>query len=678
MLTKKDIISKISLLYLVFISLNINAQTFNLIALNDSVEVKKTFKVHSKKVDYINLVTTEPVRIMNLLIAIYKHPDQIHYSSKWPVVKNKENFPRELYPLLGTFPDGQFLRDYLSHPAHESIPVEKWYKAGIEEYFEFNSNGKFEVEVLFPKTRTGKVYETDTDYYQWVEENNNQVDNLVLGYGNWHKMATEVMMKLVRDDPNVFDNVKLINLIYLVPQNEFSTNITGLSPDGIFEFKNTDNNTRLYKGYVTLCANLNTVLHETLHRIGSLVDEPEGFEGLPDRSSKEFFDYPRNRTWGHDIMYNNGQFPSSNALYGYPPMLTTDRIFFNWIDQSEVLEIHHENKINVKLKDVNFPLSPDDKTNGFYRVAKVMIHENFKDELDEYFLVEFRNGTGFDRNFYNIYETQPHTGIFILHVKENTNMLNRSRNNDHFYDMEIAVPYNGWFGNPIPDDDFPRNYDRPADYYKTNPAGDFDYYDDHSSPPYLPDGGVHLWETTDTTHSEWRPFYLRRNTLTTNFFSDDTIRGHVKNEMTNYTRPSTKDWEGNITNIAIKNIKRHNGYMSFDVYYNYSSTDIVNNHKIDEYSLENNYPNPFGGSHAAYSSLTTIKYKIANRGKVKLEVFDVLGRRISKLVDKIQDKGEYTVTFSNNINNKKLPSGIYFYSLEVNNFRKVNKMILIE
>ena len=64
-----------------------------------------------------------------------------------------------------------------------------------------------------------------------------------------------------------------------------------------------------------------------------------------------------------------------------------------------------------------------------------MINENYKNDLDEYFLVESRNGSYYDRNFYNIYETEPHKGILIWHVKENAQLLNRNRMDDHFIDL---------------------------------------------------------------------------------------------------------------------------------------------------------------------------------------------------------------------------------------------------
>jgi hypothetical protein len=296
-----------------------------------------------------------------------------------------------------------------------------------------------------------------------------------------------------------------------------------------------------------------------------------------------------------------------------------------------------------------------------------MIHENYYQDFDEYFLLEFRNGTYFDRNFYNIYETEPHKGILIWHVKENTNLINRTRSDDHFIDLEVAVPYNGWYGNPIPNDDFPRNYYRPYIWREeVNAAGDYDYYDDNSSEPPLPDGGVHRWELTDDSHTEWAPYYVRRNTLRSNFFTDESIRGFVTNTITNVTRPSTKDWEGYPTFINIENIKRVDDYMTFDVYYSggvLSANDSDNNLS---YKLEANYPNPFNPE-------TVIKYTIPSESHVEIVVDNLLGQKVAVLYDNVQAAGNHSVIF----NGSDLPSGIYLYSLKSGNFLQTRKMMLV-
>ncbi len=79
-----------------------------------------------------------------------------------------------------------------------------------------------------------------------------------------------------------------------------------------------------------------------------------------------------------------------------------------------------------------------------------------------------------------------------------------------------------------------------------------------------------------------------------------------------------------------------------------------------------NFPNPFNG-------VTHISYEILAYHKVKLTMYDVLGREVRVLVDKDQARGFYDV----DLNAAGLASGIYFVKLEA--FRtKVRKVIVIK
>ncbi len=88
---------------------------------------------------------------------------------------------------------------------------------------------------------------------------------------------------------------------------------------------------------------------------------------------------------------------------------------------------------------------------------------------------------------------------------------------------------------------------------------------------------------------------------------------------------------------------------------------------IKDYSLSQNYPNPFNPT-------TTISYQIKERGLVKLKVYDVLGKEVETIVKEEQTPGSYSVKFDGS----NLPSGVYVYSLRVNNFIQIRKMILLK
>tara|TARA_Y100001935_G_scaffold223573_1_gene199125 strand:- start:23709 stop:26729 length:3021 start_codon:yes stop_codon:yes gene_type:complete len=83
--------------------------------------------------------------------------------------------------------------------------------------------------------------------------------------------------------------------------------------------------------------------------------------------------------------------------------------------------------------------------------------------------------------------------------------------------------------------------------------------------------------------------------------------------------------------------------------------------------LNQNYPNPFNPS-------TNISYQLPEHGRVRLTVFDALGREIATLVNGLQNAGNHSVTFDAS----GLSSGIYFYRLETGNFSTIKKMMLIK
>ena len=85
------------------------------------------------------------------------------------------------------------------------------------------------------------------------------------------------------------------------------------------------------------------------------------------------------------------------------------------------------------------------------------------------------------------------------------------------------------------------------------------------------------------------------------------------------------------------------------------------------FSLFQNYPNPFNPT-------TYIGFRIEDVGFVTLKVYDVMGRRVATLVDKVEQPGSYEVQF----NGSDLASGVYFYRLTAPSYSKVLKMLLLK
>lgn len=94
---------------------------------------------------------------------------------------------------------------------------------------------------------------------------------------------------------------------------------------------------------------------------------------------------------------------------------------------------------------------------------------------------------------------------------------------------------------------------------------------------------------------------------------------------------------------------------------------------VSEYLLFQNYPNPFNPK-------TKLKFQIKNNCNVVLNVFDVLGKEVATLVSEKLKTGIYEVEFPEALLSKnKLSSGIYFYSLYIDNrLVDTKKMVLIK
>ena len=85
-------------------------------------------------------------------------------------------------------------------------------------------------------------------------------------------------------------------------------------------------------------------------------------------------------------------------------------------------------------------------------------------------------------------------------------------------------------------------------------------------------------------------------------------------------------------------------------------------------TLSENYPNPFSQS-------TRISFGVHKTGKVTLKVYDVLGREVRTLIDRVMPVGEnHTVDFQAG----NLPAGVYFYQLRTEGHQLSGKMLLVK
>lgn len=91
-----------------------------------------------------------------------------------------------------------------------------------------------------------------------------------------------------------------------------------------------------------------------------------------------------------------------------------------------------------------------------------------------------------------------------------------------------------------------------------------------------------------------------------------------------------------------------------------------------EYSLMQNTPNPFNPE-------TMISFDLPKSSNVKLEVFNMLGQRVTTLVDGELTAGRHTVSFyGESSDGDELPSGVYLYRLRTGEYSSTRKMVLLK
>lgn len=98
-----------------------------------------------------------------------------------------------------------------------------------------------------------------------------------------------------------------------------------------------------------------------------------------------------------------------------------------------------------------------------------------------------------------------------------------------------------------------------------------------------------------------------------------------------------------------------------------SDVDEKPNMLVKDFVLSDNFPNPF-------NSQTTISYSIPNTSLVQIQIFDILGREVSTLLNEEKASGNYQINFDAS----ELTSGVYFYRIKARNFVETKKMILMK
>jgi len=92
----------------------------------------------------------------------------------------------------------------------------------------------------------------------------------------------------------------------------------------------------------------------------------------------------------------------------------------------------------------------------------------------------------------------------------------------------------------------------------------------------------------------------------------------------------------------------------------------------ETYALGQNYPNPF-------NMQTSIDFSIPRTGHVTIDVFNVLGRRVRRLVDETLSAGHKTTHWDGQDDlGVEVSSGLYFYRITAGSYQETRKMTLLK
>jgi hypothetical protein len=85
------------------------------------------------------------------------------------------------------------------------------------------------------------------------------------------------------------------------------------------------------------------------------------------------------------------------------------------------------------------------------------------------------------------------------------------------------------------------------------------------------------------------------------------------------------------------------------------------------FALHQSYPNPFNPS-------TTIGFDVPVATHVSVEVFNMIGEKMTTLVNEVKLPGRYRILF----NGDGMSSGLYFYRMRTSGFVSVRQMVLMK
>ena len=168
-----------------------------------------------------------------------------------------------------------------------------------------------------------------------------------------------------------------------------------------------------------------------------------------------------------------------------------------------------------------------------------------------------------------------------------------------------------------------------------------------------------FWSSEKETNNAG--FDIERSTLPGSWNKVGFVRGYGNSNSVNYYSYTDRGLQSGKYFYRLKQTDLNGNIEYFNL------NNEVNIGIPVKFELSQNYPNPFNPS-------TNLEFGIPDLGFVSLKVYNASGREVAILVNEVKTAGYYSVSF----NGSNMPSGIYFYTLQADNFISTKKMLLVK
>lgn len=226
--------------------------------------------------------------------------------------------------------------------------------------------------------------------------------------------------------------------------------------------------------------------------------------------------------------------------------------------------------------------------------------------------------------------------------------------------------------------------------FNENATDNFDNRFDNAKPPIHPnDSAIEIYFKRPNWHPLFTKFYtdIRSYNINSTYIWDFEF-------YSRRSETSTLQWRNlqeifppdfldrftfvliDSTNNQIVNMKtttqyqfNHNGNITKFSFRFGILTDVSDDKQILDFSLSQNFPNPFNPS-------TKVRYSVKENSLISIKLYDLLGREIAELVNEFKNPGFYETEID--ANKLKLSSGMYIYKMKAGSFISSKKLIFIK